>query len=316
MWNQNRLALPALLVPPDELLRRGLLHPSYRLQFGAGSSMAGEPLLFLPVADIPTLKKRRRLTAPHGLPALEAARAPAAAPAAAAAALPKQLPALPVAAAAAVQAAAAAALAAGVSAQPPMQVSSGDAAAATAAAAAVAVTTAGTARDSMDVDAPSASADAQQGSGSLLQPETQDGADGGSSAAAMQSEEGDAAAAAAAAAGEDSGHQPQQQQRQDAAAEKRKVQTAPPALAEDEEDDMVEGLLLVTARTALFSRFALNGTYFQVRIGARSCWSGRMGLVGTACRAAPRFIERLLGSRWPPVLFSACSVALEHAHQF
>ena len=281
VWNQNRLAVPALLVPPGELLRRGLLHPSYRLQFAGAGSLAAEPLLFLPVADIPTLKRRRRLIMPpHTLPALTAAPAPVPA-----AALPQQLPALPAAAAVAVEAAAAAAVAAGMSALPPVAGGNG---------AAAAVTTAGTALgsspDSMDVDAPSGSADAQQGSSSLLQPETQGGADGGSSAAAMQSQEGDAAAAAAAAGVDSSQCQPlaseqaseeteqpranstgqpeqeQQEHRQVTAAEKRGAVAAPPALPEDEGEDMVEGLLLVSARTALMGRMPLNGTYFQARL--------------------------------------------------
>lgn len=289
VWNQNRLAVPALLVPPGELLRRGLLHPSYRLQFTSGGSLASEPLLFLPVADIPTLKRRRRLImGPTPLPALAAA--------------PKQLPALPAAAAAAVEAAAAAAVASGVAAVPPVHAS------------AVPVeTTAGTALastlDSMEVDAPSGSDGAQQGSSSLLQPETQDGADGGSSAAAMQSQEGDAVAAAEGAAGEDSGQQLQQdeqpsglaseaaeQQREASGSEQQETpqeaqqasgsrqlqalqqaqqqaqqqardataEVAPVGLAEDDGEEMVEGLLLVSARTALWGRFPLNGTYYQV----------------------------------------------------
>lgn len=288
VWNQNRLAVPALLVPPGELLRRGLLHPCYRLQFLSGGSLASEPLLFLPVADIPTLKRRRRLImGPTPLPALAAA--------------PKQLPALPAAATAAVKAAAAAAVASGIAAVPPVQPS-----------AAPVETTAGAAvvstLDSMEVDAPSGSAGAQQGSSSLLQPETQDGADGGSSAAAMQSQEGGAAAAAAGAAGEDSGQQLQQdkqpsglaseeaeqsqeasgseqqetpqeaqhssgsrqlqaqqqaQQQTDTQAREPPAEVAPVGLAEDDGEEMVEGLLLVSARTALIGRFPLNGTYFQ-----------------------------------------------------
>lgn len=71
VWNQNRLAVPAVLVPPDELRRRGLLHPGYQQQFAEGSSLAVEPIVFLPVASIPTLKKRRRLLAAP--PALRAA---------------------------------------------------------------------------------------------------------------------------------------------------------------------------------------------------------------------------------------------------
>lgn len=83
VWNQNRLAVPAVLVPPAELRRRGLLHPAYQQQFAEGSSLAAEPLVFLPVASIPTLKKRRRLLAAP--PALRAAAAGGAAAAAAAA---------------------------------------------------------------------------------------------------------------------------------------------------------------------------------------------------------------------------------------
>jgi hypothetical protein len=60
VWNTNRLAVQVSLVPPEELLSRGLLHPAYQQQFAAGSSLAAEPLLFLPLAAIPTFKKRSR----------------------------------------------------------------------------------------------------------------------------------------------------------------------------------------------------------------------------------------------------------------
>jgi hypothetical protein len=60
VWNENRLALPAALVPPAELAARGLLHPAYRSQYARGSSLGQDPLLFLPLAAVPTLKKRNR----------------------------------------------------------------------------------------------------------------------------------------------------------------------------------------------------------------------------------------------------------------
>jgi hypothetical protein len=39
-----------------------------------------------------------------------------------------------------------------------------------------------------------------------------------------------------------------------------------------EEQEGVEGLLLVTARTALWGRFPLNGTYFQASIAQPCAW--------------------------------------------
>ena len=200
VWNQNRLAVQAVVVPPGALLRRRLLHPAYQQQFAPGSSLAAEPLLFLPVADIPTLKKRRRLL----MAPLAVAAAASAAPGAAAARTPAPLAA-----------------------------------------------STGTDEDAGDDTGSQA-----------LQPWTQEGGDGGSSPTCTATPRGDSSLA-------------------DASSQEPLAAEAPPPEqvsqqehAEEDEGEGVEGLLLVTARTALWGRFPLNGTYFQVGSGAwRDAWT-------------------------------------------
>lgn len=293
VWNQNRLAVQAALVPPGELLRRHLLHPAYQQQFAPGSSLATEPLLFLPVADIPTLKKRRRmLTAPPQPPA-EASLQIAVEPKAAAAAT--DLPSLLLAQLAVAEAGdGSVAVAAGVS--------------------------AGTSGVSLE-------------NGSLgLLPLTQSGSDGGNGCSAMQQDaldvlvpagssrpDGSAGsdgsipgAPAAAAASEEAGeeaeqlpqqpHPPQLPQLQPGEGEAQQLLAGRPQGEQEEEDieveedegDCVEGLLLVTARTALWGRFPLNGTYFQVCVGVPSVYAvcGQVWMLSGLLRCSAGFVVR------------------------
>ena len=56
----------------------------------------------------------------------------------------------------------------------------------------------------------------------------------------------------------------------------------------DEEDEEVEGLLLVTARTALWGRFPLNGTYFQASLCPdTSLCPGTMQVAAASCPCLP-----------------------------
>lgn len=323
VWNQNRLAVQAVQVPPDELAACGLLHPAYQQQFAPGSSLAGEPLLFLPMAAIPTLKKRKR----HG----SVAAAAAAAGAAAAAAMLHAPP--PVAAA---PAPAAAAVGAGATAPEPDQAGS--------------AVMPGVAGDDSSRDAPSgqpagaavsASMEAagegeagEAGGGDAVVvaedeelPGRADAAPGEPCAAAAPAEPADAAAGepgevpgreAADGASANEREQPQQQ-RSEALAGAR-AGRAEEGGEQQQEEEMVDGLLLFSARTALSGRFPLNGTYFQARGGAapqaqqparRMCAHAapRPGQRHSqppraCCGAAPLPSQSLL--LWLPPLWAAC----------
>ncbi|KAL4855186.1 hypothetical protein ACK3TF_004177 [Chlorella vulgaris] len=235
VWNTNRLAVQVSLVPPGELLSRGLLHPAYQQQFAAGSSLAAEPLLFLPLAAIPTFKKRSRKS---GVAALAAAAArshaqlapptpAAAAPAAAAADSQEVAEEGEVGELEASQAEPAeAALELGAAPAPAGGGSPADVEAGAAAAPAV----------SAAAEAPLADWDGvlnRAPSGVPIAGLPAEAA-GAEAAEAAGAEAGGAAAAGAGAA------------------------------AAPLEDPLTPGLLLFTARTSLAGRFALNGTYFQV----------------------------------------------------
>ena len=261
-----------MIVPPEALRSRGLLHPAYQQQFAEGSSLAAEPLLFLPAGGIPTLTKRHRLlTAPPALQAAATAAAAAAkeakaARAAAKAAAPPDF----------VQAQFAVAEAGAAGAE------EGGAAAPSGAAQGIAgVADAGGAAD-VGVVSPAAAAAAYVAAGMA----------GASVAAASAAPDGlkdpqqQMKAAAEAEAGVGAGTEEEQHQLGSGGA---LVPAGASAQQQEEgEGDMVEGLLLVSARTALWGRFPLNGTYFQASSRARDeRMGGREG--GRQARRAPGF---------------------------
>jgi hypothetical protein len=273
VWNQNRLAVSAVVVPPGELARRGLLHPGYQQQFAPGSSLASEPLLFLPVSAIPTLKKRRR----HAGPGMHTRREPPPLPpraAAAAAAVAAEVPALVLEQFGA----------AGFGSAGPAEEAEAEAAADVAPAAAPAVDAAMELEDVAADGAADVACAADAAPAGISGLEGCAAPDAGEVAAclagyqAAQPVLGDAASQQeqllleAVEAQEQQQEQPMrelqqaEQEQQPGGSEEEAHQHGDQqqegAEAEEEEEG-VEGLLLVTARTALWGRFPLNGTYFQ-----------------------------------------------------
>lgn len=255
VWNQNRLAVPAMLVSPEELRGRGLLHPGYQQQFAEGSSLAAEPLVFLPVASIPTLRKRRRLlTAPPALRAAVSGGGGDVAPTLRAA----QPPAVPKTATSPVQAsdchgeATAGGLCA-VERVPPEQHQTCEP------------------QDALGEALQQAEPPVEQrcAAGEPHSPEPL-----ASPLASGVSQPSELAASSSLPAGQPAaGGGPRDAQPRDGPGASRvPLPGGPPTLENgvdmDMDSDLVEGLLLVSARAALWGRFPLNGTYFQARVGA------------------------------------------------